>query len=270
MTQLDLIELAGEQLIKESAMLKKLEKLKSVERPAGSLRVVHGKKHDLYLHRNYDGESARTLDATKPRDLRVIRRLAEKSLIRIGHPRLQKNVRALQQFLRAYNIHDPRKYPNGGLVGDEFCLPGETDWLRWIEETEHGQYQTNPSYPENKVYRTINGELVRSKSEVMIADYYRSMGWCYRCDAALDVLGRMHYPDFQFMHPTHNNLVIHEHFGMLHHQDYVANSYRKIENYAKAGFKIGKNLIITWETEKEPLTLDKVKEALRSAGISPD
>ena len=43
------------------------------------------------------------------------------------------------------------------------------------KEWEKENYNTNPYYPEQKVYPTKKDEMVRSKSEVMLADMYCEM-----------------------------------------------------------------------------------------------
>lgn len=52
---------------------------------------------------------------------------------------------------------------------------------QWIRES----YETNPYHPEEKVYPTKKDELVRSKSEVLLADMYYEMGIPYRYEAEL-------------------------------------------------------------------------------------
>ena len=54
---------------------------------------------------------------------------------------------------------------------------------KFAEAWEKEGYNTNPYYPEQRVYSTKKDELVRSKSEVMLADMYYEMGIPYRYEA---------------------------------------------------------------------------------------
>ena len=65
---------------------------------------------------------------------------------------------------------------------------------------EKENYNTNPYYPEQKVYPTKKDEMVRSKSEVMLADMYCEMGIPYRYEAELVLKnGKKRYPDFTLL-----------------------------------------------------------------------
>jgi hypothetical protein len=56
--------------------------------------------------------------------------------------------------------------------------------------------------------------------------------------------------------------VYFEHFGRPDQPGYYEKMVRKLIDYWYEGIRIGKNLIVTFETEKEPLTTAQVQMAL--------
>lgn len=109
--------------------------------------------------------------------------------------------------------------------------------------------------------------MVRSKSEMMIADILYDAGIRYKTDSLLEIDGVRNYPDFQMLRPHDNALVIWEHFGLTNRPDYVAGSYKKILGYGRAGFVPGRTMIITYESDKDPLTRKEIVAMLGSCGL---
>ena len=51
----------------------------------------------------------------------------------------------------------------------------------------NGQYKCNPSHPENLIHKTMQGHLVRSKSEVIIANTLYMNQIPYRYENQLEI-----------------------------------------------------------------------------------
>ena len=87
------------------------------------------------------------------------------------------------------------------------------------------EYISNPDYPDGKKFHTKKGELVRSKSEVFIADALFTHRIPYRYEQKLD-LGSAGYffPDFTVCHPRYLKTIYWEHFGLMDSEDYVYNA----------------------------------------------
>lgn len=89
-------------------------------------------------------------------------------------------------------------------------LSDEEFAARW----ENEEYEGNPFHPEEKVYETKKGELVRSKSEAFIADMYYEMGIPYKYEYPVELSdGRKKYPDFTFLRERDRKVFYHEHMG---------------------------------------------------------
>lgn len=108
-------------------------------------------------------------------------------------------------------------------------------------------------YAKHLIHRTEKGHLVRSKSELNIADKLYHMGLEYEyeriCEGTIEP-GRMR-PDFSFV-TAGGDLILWEHLGMLNRPDYKAGWEWKLRWYEKNGFFEGKNLFTTQDTYQTP------------------
>jgi hypothetical protein len=86
------------------------------------------------------------------------------------------------------------------------------------------------------VHRTIRGELVRSKSEVIIANLLDSMGVPYSYEQPFVGLdGTLRYPDFTVEDAESGRRLLIEHLGMLDRPDYKGRWEKKLQWYKKMG-----------------------------------
>ena len=108
------------------------------------------------------------------------------------------------------------------------------------------------------IHRTKRGDLVRSKSEVIIANELLAQGIDrYEYEAPLDLSnGETRYPDFTIVDDDTGECYYWEHLGLLHTPDYAKRWKRKLALYRKAnilpheeGGGDGGTLIVT---EDEP------------------
>jgi hypothetical protein len=122
-------------------------------------------------------------------------------------------------------------------------------------------------YAEHLIHRTTRGELVRSKSELVIANYLHGRGIPYRYERPVDgtaVPGKLR-PDFSFETDA-GDLLLWEHLGMLDRPDYQKAWEWKREWYHQNGFKEGENLFTTTEDPGFDMTsVQNVVEAVAAA-----
>ena len=102
-------------------------------------------------------------------------------------------------------------------------------------------------YEERLVHKTIRGELVRSKSEVIIANalYYHHLDYIY--EPVLTLEGIIKRPDFQVLDDDTGEVWYWEHCGMMDDPKYKKRWEDKKAFYKKNGIEEGKNLIITYD-----------------------
>lgn len=116
----------------------------------------------------------------------------------------------------------------------------------------------------NLIYLTERGELVRSKSEWIIADKLHAAGIDYQYEQALTLDGVERYPDFTIVDDDSGTTWYWEHNGMLSNDEYRKRWERKLAAYMAQGIKPydGKdgNLLITEELEGVGLDASKIKK----------
>lgn len=124
-------------------------------------------------------------------------------------------------------------------------------------------HETNPKNPENLIFKTASGRMVRSKSEVMI-DLFLSVNQIpFRYEAALNLSGITIFPDFTIRHPKTGEYYYWEHFGMMDNPEYLKNVGSKIQLYGEHGIIPSVQLIATYETKEFPLNVELVQELIR-------
>ncbi len=88
------------------------------------------------------------------------------------------------------------------------------------------------------IHRTERGDLVRSKSELVIADKLHARGIDYAYEQPLVLPnGRVRYPDFTITDHARGVTFYWEHLGMLDDPGYRARWERKRAEYLEAGIK---------------------------------
>ena len=107
-------------------------------------------------------------------------------------------------------------------------------------------------------YKTLRGEFVRSKSEVIIADRLFSRGIPYRYEIYFPMKYEdisYVYPDFEILNVRTRQEFLWEHLGMLGDEGYSETQLKKISGYARSGFTPGKNLLLSFESKNRPLDI---------------
>jgi hypothetical protein len=105
-------------------------------------------------------------------------------------------------------------------------------------------------YAGHLVYRTTRGELVKSKSELLIAECLSTLDIPYQYERTLQAPNRQEKlrPDFSFVDDA-GNLLIWEHLGMLDKADYREGWNWKKQWYADNEFVEGRNLFTSTEVD---------------------
>lgn len=121
---------------------------------------------------------------------------------------------------------------------------------------DDGEYKPNivkvgeQFFEDRLIHRTARGELVRSKSEVIIADRLFAHDLDYIYEPELELEGKIKRPDFSIIDGDTGAKWYWEHCGMMSDPIYKRNWEDKKEFYKKNGIVEGKNLIVTYDDEK--------------------
>lgn len=139
----------------------------------------------------------------------------------------------------------------------------------WLAEP----YSSMSKYAESASYLTEQGEYVRSKSELMIADrlYHAGIPYKYECPLELHTesgpRGKKFYPDFTIYLPEQGKELYWEHFGLMSDADYLAHAISKLSFYQRVGLLQSGQLILTFEaqsTNLDPKEITEIIERIRN------
>jgi hypothetical protein len=143
----------------------------------------------------------------------------------------------------------------------KYISPYILDEKSYAESWENESFIASTYKPEEKIYPTNKGDMVRSKSEELLADMYYDLGIPYRYECKLVLKdGRAKYPDFTLLDVKRRRVIYHEHLGILEDDEYRAKNLIKLNDYSKSGIYFGKNLLMTFETEYCPLNIKDIRE----------
>ena len=128
-------------------------------------------------------------------------------------------------------------------------LDAETFAQDWMS----GQYKKS-DYPIDEGFRTRSGILVRSKTELIIADMLDIRGIPFYYERPLHLKGWGDvYPDFTVLNKRTRRTYYWEHMGMMDDDDYRDKALEKIIHYILSGHALGIDLILTHETLSRPI-----------------
>lgn len=131
-----------------------------------------------------------------------------------------------------------------------------------IQEWINIPYPKNSAHPETLLYKAPSGNLVRSKSEVLIDLALTRRNIPFRYECALELNETTLFPDFTILHPETQEIIYWEHFGMMDKATYSQNAFSKLQFYTSNGLVPSINLITTFETKEHPLTLETIDQML--------
>ena len=118
-------------------------------------------------------------------------------------------------------------------------------------------------FEEKLVNKTVRGELVRSKSEVVIANALHYNGLDYEYEPELVLEGRVKRPDFKVEDYDTGVVWYWEHCGMMTDPHYKKRWEDEKAFYEKNGIVEGKNLIVTYDDEKGGLDSSLVDQIIK-------
>ena len=142
-----------------------------------------------------------------------------------------------------------------------------------LTDAQYAELWQNVSYRKKKIDEagqkliTENGETVRSKSEVIIANALKSHNVPYRYEYPLvlevaDEDHRKFHPDFYCLNLRTRQEYAWEHFGMMDDAEYAERAVQKLSLYSTNGYFPGKNLIITMESKSAPLSSQEINRII--------
>ena len=145
------------------------------------------------------------------------------------------------------------------------CIISDEEFIKHWQEEKYVRKEVEDTGHEIIAER---GEVVRSKSEKIIADKLLKLGIPYRYECPIHFPGNITvYPDFTILKMPERENVYLEHLGMMDDMNYVNKFVFKLNTYEKNGIYLGVNLFFTYETSKKPLNIRALDEMLKKLWV---
>ena len=230
----------------EALALKKMKRRFLTElgkMPEGTLGT-NNSNGKTYLRWWKRGTKPKNLSMKKPEDVELAAVLRRKRFLKEMIAVIENNIAVLEEFLPNYTEIDPK---------------GISDRLSKAYKLVPGE--------ENEVAQGFAPHLAteaeyKSKSEEIIALVLESNGFEFQYECEIIANRIIYKPDFTIRVPGTNEIVYFEHLGLMDREGYYERTVKKLIDYWHEGIRIGKNLIVTFETEEEPLTAAQVQMVL--------
>ncbi|MBQ6843358.1 MAG: ATPase [Agathobacter sp.] len=249
-------------MLKESLRLN--EQIKRLKQEIAKLpegKLVHVQNGQYNQWHQSDGHK-KTYIPKKKHEL--AEKLAIKKYLSYQLEDCENEKRAIEFYLRHHRegVGMAEKFLTEKSEYEELLAPYFKTKSKELQEWLQEPFESNPQYNDNLILKTISGNPVRSKSEVIIDTllYINKIPFRYEC--ALKLGRRTYYPDFTIKHPRTGKIYYWEHFGMMDEEEYVKKACSKLQVYALNGIVPSINLIMTFETSENPLGAEDVMELI--------
>lgn len=191
-------------------------------------------------------------------------KLAAKKYLSLQLEELENEKKAIQFYLRHHNnenkaerlLTQSSEYRE--LLSSNF-IPVSKQLSEWIS----APFIKNSSHPEQLIFKGCSGNILRSKSEVLIDMFLYTNRIPFRYECELQLEDGVVYPDFTIRHPVTGEIYYWEHFGMMDNPVYSQNAYSKLQRYNASGIIPSIQLITTYETKEYPLRPEVIESIVR-------
>lgn len=240
--------------------------------PAGSVRIVQRRNNVLQFYRKQ--EAGDYQGSYMPReDDALARRLVQKDYDQRALEKAHQELRLIQQFQTTLQTNSTdTAFAALDKKRQTLVTPATLSDVQYAELWKNQPYRKNKRHKENQKLTTDGGELVRSKSEVIIANLLKSNNVPYRYEFPIVIErkdneeGREDYcefhPDFFCLNVRTRQEFAWEHFGKMDDAEYASRAIEKLAQYSANGYFPGKNLIITMESNSSQIKSDEINRVI--------
>lgn len=252
---------------------KKLKDLETIQKscekklryaPKGSIYAIENKNTYQYYWQREDGTRQYINKSNKD----IIPKLVQKEYEKRVWTIIQNNRNCIENMLNKYEFKETMKaYEDISHKKKMFITPyvlSDKEYaVTWQQEQNELKEQNMSKVSEKYILTggdnaiiTEKGEVVRSKSEKIIADklYMKEIPYVYEQPLYLKGYGYV-VPDFKILNVRTKKEYYLEHFGMMDDYEYAKNAIKKIECFQKNEIYPGEKLLITLEASDSPLNM---------------
>ena len=263
-----IVQVAKAEIQKMEKMLAKIDAFLR-DAPEGCLKWQN-KNGKTYYYKQYEKNNKWDRKYIKKDEMLQAQLLAQKHYYVHAKGIVENQLNVLQQFIKNYSDDELERF-YAKLSGERkclvepLCMSVEDKVKKWKEEV----YEQTTMYSQYLRFETEQGELVRSKSEVIIANilYQNKKYLLYKYERPLEIMseGKMKtiYPDFTIINTVTGKIVYWEHAGRMDDPYYVNDFVKKMNDYMTNGFLPGRDVLLSFEPQENPLDIGVVKRLLK-------
>ena len=151
------------------------------------------------------------------------------------------------------------------LTDSDFCSLLPMEEIASIDELAAWQaapYERSSEHPETRTIEMQDGTMCRSKSERQIDDELIRYAVPHRYECCMQLGSEIIHPDFIVRNKRTGKIYIWEHFGRMDKENYFNYFIYKMRLYIKNGYIPGVNLIMTFETDTQPLNISEIRNMI--------
>lgn len=246
--------------------LKKLQETLSTSiknGPKGALVVSSRKSRSEYYQRK---EGKCTYISNKNQEL--IKSLAQMDYQRKTIQTCKNEIKFLTKLIHKYKakgsrgINTSNTYFTQSKKRQNLTTPVTYSNKMYIENWEQKEYQPKRLYKDQVTYQTQKGEIVRSKSELIIANILKENNIPYHYEYPFETPQGTFHPDFLCLNVRTRQEFYWEHFGMMDDPEYLKTTLQKLNTLSENNLIPGKNLITTFEASDTPISASYVQKLI--------
>ena len=229
------------------------EQLKKL--PTGTFYATRNGKYYKWL-RYADGQ----IEVIKKSNIDLARASAFATFLRHCISDAEAETDAIRAYLRNVNESESERYIKNPEIRRLLALsPVMSDMAA---EWAAADYPKSALQYKGTCYKTLKGDLVKSRAEKDIADELFLAGIPYRYECVITLGNKTYCRDFMIMDPSTGKIYIWEHFGMEDLNYYLHKNADKLYTYFENGYIPGNNLICTSSSEGRPLTKAQIRKTI--------
>lgn len=184
---------------------------------------------------------------------------------------LERDIELLEALDTGFVIPDcsaifsriPKTYKNPDL---NLFLPVSNEASEWKTRMEEEKKRYDSYRPQDLIHMAADGTMMRSKSEVIIANYLLSLGITFVYEMPLVHHGKRINPDFTILSPIDNRtVIIIEHQGAMDSDQYQTKFIRTILFYLQTKLVPNKDVFFTFNQLDGNLDLRQIDSILHIA-----
>ncbi len=234
--------------------------------PDDKILFAHRGKYNAYYHRKESTEKMGTY--IQKAELKKYKSLFQKSYDERLLKLINQEMEALKIFMKRYadkTEEIQRLYESYPEEVREMIIPADISDEEFVRRWMSVPFIGKEIKESDNMQRTDLGEIVRSKSELNIANllYKNGIPYKYECPLILSTGEKIH-PDFTVLDVKRRRVVYWEHRGMMDKDTYWPDAVQRVKKYGREGIILGQGLIITEETRDIVLGTSEIERIIHA------